>query len=172
MSYGSSRGHSEKWWRVFIRKCHVLGLVKKELKSIIKKSQHYGIQGIIYKTTEGNSAIESGQKLMLPQHRDDGNKLYNTSRPNTLQPDDHGESSRKKSTHEGNGISTIRRLLEDHENWHEISSKNDYQFPGVFSTPSMQRSFYTPNCMNLPQSTSNLHYMWEDIATDIKKWVE
>ena len=57
----------KKWWRTFIRKCHVLGLAKKQLRSIIKKSQHYGIQGIINKTDGGISALESGQQLLLPQ---------------------------------------------------------------------------------------------------------
>ena len=66
MSYGNSQGHSEKWWWLFIRKCHVLGVVKKELKSIIKQSQHYGIQGIIYKTSEGETLLESGEKFMVP----------------------------------------------------------------------------------------------------------
>ena len=46
-SYGNCRGHSKKWWRLFIRKCNVLGVVKKELKSIIKQSQHYGIRVLL-----------------------------------------------------------------------------------------------------------------------------
>ena len=47
ISYGKSHHHSEKWWRTFIRQCHVLGLVQKQLRSVIKKSEHYSIQGIL-----------------------------------------------------------------------------------------------------------------------------
>ena len=63
-SYGNSQGHSEKWWRLFIRKCHVLGVVRKELKSIIKQSQHYGIQGVICKTSNGEAVIQSGETTL------------------------------------------------------------------------------------------------------------
>ena len=35
-SYGYSTGHSEMSWRIFMRQCHVLGLVQRELKSIKK----------------------------------------------------------------------------------------------------------------------------------------
>ena len=31
-SYGSSMNHSEMWWRIFMRQCHVLGFVHRELK--------------------------------------------------------------------------------------------------------------------------------------------
>ena len=53
ISYGNASGPSEKWWWLFIRKCHVLEFVKKELKSIIEQSQHYGVQDVICKTCQG-----------------------------------------------------------------------------------------------------------------------
>ena len=37
-SFSNSMGHSEAWWRTFMRQCYVEGVVEKELKSIIKKS--------------------------------------------------------------------------------------------------------------------------------------
>ena len=169
MSYGNSRGHSEKWWRLFIRKCHVLGFAKKELKSIIKKSQHYGIQGIIQKTSEGMSVIEANQKLMLPL----GKVPVACSTPNAMQSDAQGETSSAKPVRAGKGshaITTIKKMLEDEENWQVISSKDQYQFPGVFSGVQMQRAFYVADCMQLPQSTSNPHYMWEDIQISKSGW--
>ena len=36
--YNRVCGHNEEWWRLFIRKCHVLGTANKQLKSIIKVS--------------------------------------------------------------------------------------------------------------------------------------
>ena len=48
LSYGNFKGRSEIWWRKFIRPCHVIGFIDKELKSIIKKSGHYAIQGVLH----------------------------------------------------------------------------------------------------------------------------
>ena len=53
ISYGKSHHHSEKWWRTFIHQCHVLGLVQKQLRSVIKKSEHYSIQGILVVQDKG-----------------------------------------------------------------------------------------------------------------------
>ena len=36
-SYGNSLGHSERWWREFIRRCHVVGVANKDLRSIISQ---------------------------------------------------------------------------------------------------------------------------------------
>jgi len=37
LSYGNFKGHSEAWWRLFIKICYSLGFVHRELKSLIKK---------------------------------------------------------------------------------------------------------------------------------------
>ena len=68
MSYGNHKGHSERWWRGFIKACHVLGLANKNLQSIIKKSRHYGIQGIICETEYGRNIAE--QLLMSISQED------------------------------------------------------------------------------------------------------
>ncbi len=44
-SYGNHRGHSMEEWRMFMRQCYVLGVVKYDLRSMIKDS---GVMGIIY----------------------------------------------------------------------------------------------------------------------------
>ena len=31
-SYGNSLGHSEHWWHDFIKRCHVVGVAKKDLR--------------------------------------------------------------------------------------------------------------------------------------------
>ena len=139
ISYGNSQGHSEKWWRLFIRKCHVLGVVKKELKSIIKQSQHYGIQGIICKISEGETLLESGEKFMVPMNTTDdivSTESVSSSSSNRAQLPIQMKSGKKtlrtgKGSH---GIATIKRLIEDEENWETITKKSDYQFPGVFSS--------------------------------------
>ena len=163
MSHGNSLGHSENWWRLFIRKCHVLGYVRKELKSIIKKSQHYGIQAIIAKTDLGIAAVDSGQPLILPDLLTEKERKGTNARSFGAS---QAESSNRKILCVGkgsHGVTVIKKMLLDKENWTQISSKEQYQFPGIFSTPHTHVVFYTPNCMNLPQSSSNPHFMWEDI---------
>ena len=43
MSFGRGLGHSEKWWRSFLRKCHVLGFLERKLGHLIKANHHYVI---------------------------------------------------------------------------------------------------------------------------------
>lgn len=151
-----------------IRKCHVLGLAKKELKSIIKKSQHYGIQGIIYKTSKGISLLESGENLLLPQHQAGD---ANTASSSTQSHCSGSLSSKVVRAGKGShAITTIKALLQDEENWQIVTSKHDYQFPGVFSCTRMQSAFYVEDCMQLPQATPNPHYMWEDIQISKSGW--
>ena len=64
-SYCNSKGHSEDWWRLYIRKCHVLGTANKELKHIIKQSQHYSVQGIICATAKGNEIVKNDGTFMV-----------------------------------------------------------------------------------------------------------
>ena len=45
-SYGNSMGHSELWWRRFLRQSAASGALERELKSLIKKNGHYCIQGL------------------------------------------------------------------------------------------------------------------------------
>ena len=64
-SYGNSLGHSERWWRDFIKRCHVVGVAKKDLRSIIKQSQHYSIPGIICKTEHGQALLDKQEAFLL-----------------------------------------------------------------------------------------------------------
>ena len=164
MSYENSQGHSERWWRLFIHKCHVLGVVKKELKSIIKQSQHYGIQGVISKTSKGEAVLEAGERFMVPvntQHDPVNTKSVSSSSSRSAQQPIQAKVVKKslrigKGSH---GVATIKKLIEDEENWKTITMKGDYQLPGTFSSAMMQKAFYTPDCTQLPQSTANPHYL-------------
>ena len=68
------------------------------------------------------------------------------------------------------GVATIKKLIEDEENWKTITMKGDYQFPGTFCSAVMQKAFYTPDCTQLPQSTANPHYLWDDIQISKSGW--
>ena len=61
--------HSKKWWRTFIRQCHILGLVQKQLRSVIKKSEHYSIQGILLVQDKGQEVAADRRSVLLPKQQ-------------------------------------------------------------------------------------------------------
>ena len=65
LSYGNFKGRSEIWWRKFIRQCHVMGFIEKELKSIIKKSGHYAIQGILHVLPRAHKELDKANPVVL-----------------------------------------------------------------------------------------------------------
>ena len=46
--YGNHRNHTLEQWRLFICQCHVLGLIKYKLRSMIKGNGHYSVMGVYY----------------------------------------------------------------------------------------------------------------------------
>lgn len=48
ISFGNHKDHSLEQWRLFMRQCNVLGLVKYDLRSMIKSSGHYSVMGIYH----------------------------------------------------------------------------------------------------------------------------
>ena len=52
-SYGNHRGHSQNWWQTFMKQYHVVGLVNRKLKSMVKQSGHYSVFGTYEVTPKG-----------------------------------------------------------------------------------------------------------------------
>jgi len=156
-SYGNSLGHSECWWREFIRKCHVVRVANKDFRSIIKQSQHYSIQGIVCKTEHGQSVLDKQEQLLLPvmsstsdEHSSSGNtSLAHHSKCSSSSKDVAKLERKGKGTH---GLTIVRRMLENQENWQTISKKSAYQFSRVFEKPSMQAIYYTPDMQRATSS--------------------
>ena len=67
-SFSNSMGHSEAWWRTFMRQCHVKGVVEKQLKSIINKSGHYCIQGIFHVLPKGRNIVQQRSPFLYYLH--------------------------------------------------------------------------------------------------------
>ena len=147
-----------------MRQWHVLCLVHRELHSIVKKSGHHSIQGIYVVLSKAREALSSDEPLLLP----DVLKETGTTRQQ-LRPDVHDKSASSsvakkrcgKGTH---GLTLVRELMTDKENWTIINFKRDYQFPGFYEKEQNQSIFYTPNALERDQAdTSNPHFMWDDI---------
>ena len=83
------------------------------------------------------------------------------------------KKSAKKTIRAGkgsHGLGIIKKLVEEKENWEKVTTKSDYQFPGVFTSATFQRAFYTPNCRELPQSSGNAHFLWDDTQLSKSRW--
>jgi len=58
----------------------------------------------------------------------------------------------------------VRRLMNERENWKEVMSKKDYQYPGIFSSAQMQYIFFAPRHAKLQQSPDHdLNFMWHNV---------
>ena len=53
------------WWQKFIRQCHVTSVIEKELKSIIKKSGHYAIQGVLHVLPKAHEELAKDNPVVL-----------------------------------------------------------------------------------------------------------
>lgn len=117
-SYGNRKGKDVKFWRAFIKQCHVVSLVQLELRSMIKSSGMYAVNGVYYATQRGIEALSKTEPLLLP--------TCNTGNSNS-------QSGRcwksleikKKRVGKGSNILTVvRRLLSEPENWMKVVSKS------------------------------------------------
>ena len=59
-------GHSEHWWRKFLRQASVSGVLERELKSLIKKKGHYYIQGLYKVTPKGRETLLNSESFSVP----------------------------------------------------------------------------------------------------------
>lgn len=135
MSYGNFRGKSEMWWREFIRQCHVAGYVDKQLKSIIKKSGHYSIQGVYRVLPKANEDLASEDSHILLYKAPEGDeRSQKTSTGKSMSR--NNESGKAQSSRVGkgtHGLVVVRNLLTDKENWIVPKTESEWQFPGKFS---------------------------------------
>ena len=59
-------GHSELWWRRFHRQSAASGALERELKSLIKKSGHYCIQGLYHISPRGREILLNSESFNVP----------------------------------------------------------------------------------------------------------
>ena len=159
----------------FIRQCHVLGLAEKRLKSIIKRSQYYSVQGIIYPTGLGHEVVQNELLIMkypaAIQHHLHEEVTHCCSKV----PSSSQHEVVQKKERNGKGIHALimaKRLLQDKENWKTVSSKSEYHFPGVFTDERSHIVYYIPDYRELPQASSDLgiHFLWDDIQLSKSSW--
>ena len=157
LSYGNSRGKDLAFWRTFIKQCHVMSFVQLELRSMIKSSGHYAVNGVYYPTQEGLQAINGSDPFLLP-------KINFTEEITSSSPVlSHNSAKRKRLGKGTNILTTVRKLLLEPENWFKIENKSSYHFPGVLPKASYQQLFYIENVYDLQQCSEDTHFIWKDI---------
>ena len=163
-SYGNHRGHSQNWWRTFMKQCHVVGLVNRKLKSMVKRSGHYSVFGVYEVTQKGRDFISTDGKeeVMLPCI-DDVDSIQ-TSSPDASSESCHEGNKRVRHGKGTHAIITVRRMMSEKENWVKLSDASECQYPGVFSDKQKQCVYYTSNFSELSSSSEpDPHFLWTDI---------
>jgi len=153
------KGKDMNFWRTFIKQCSVISLVQLELKSMIKGSGLYAVNGVYYVTSKGREALVESGTLLLPNKSTGGKETTSA----TAQGDVTLQAKKKRLGNGSNVLTTVRKFLSESENWFTIENKSSYQFPGVLPKPCFQQLFYTENLSNLPQCCEDPHFMWKDI---------
>ena len=142
LSYGNHRGKDLNFWRTFIKQCHVMSLVQLELKSMIKSSGLYAVNGVYYSTLKGRELVSNQEQLLLPKIDSNSPRSKASASSDTGLSEDN-EVKRKRVGKGSNILTIVRKLLAEPENWLAVESKKNYQFPGVFSKPCFQQLYYT-----------------------------
>ena len=165
LSYGNHQGHDLEFWRMFMRQCHILGLVDYKLQSMIKRNGHYSVMGVLCPLPEGNLHLTENKPLSLPcKVVTVKPTTYTTASCSFSPPLDCEKSKRKREGKGSNILTVVRKLMKCPENLKSIKSKQDYQFLGSFEHPSPQQLFFIPDCSKLEQrSLTNPHFIWADI---------
>ena len=73
-------------------------------------------------------------------------------------------TSTKRKSKGTQALPIIRTLLSQSENWFEITSPDDYQYPGVFQQDHPRRVAFCSDVTSLPfYDASNEHFLFDDI---------
>ena len=72
LSYGNHRRKDITFWRTFIKQCNVMSLVQLELKSMIKGSGLYAVNGVYYCTAKGRQMADNQEQVLLPKIESNG----------------------------------------------------------------------------------------------------
>ena len=89
---------------------------------------------------------------------------YSASVGNSIK---ENEVDRKKRVGHGSNpwpLPVVRMLMKCHDNWREIITKEQYQFPGVSVNGQSSMLLYSKDVSKLPQYVvSKPHFLWDDI---------
>ena len=157
LSYGNHRGKPISFWRSFLRQCSAAGLVDYELKSMIKPSGYYAVNGVYYNNSQGREAANSSDPVLLPVGGADGHHRECAS---STAISSQSLESRKRIGKGSNILSIVRNLLTEPEDWLKVEDKSSYHFPGVYKKLTQQHLYYLEDFTKLGQCCDDPHFLW------------
>ena len=155
LSFSNHCGHSDVWWRVFLRKCHVLGILECFLTKIVKSSGQYAVFACYSVTNAGRRKLSDCAPVLVCQSTAKAIKLskpLSQRKPLAQIQTSHNEPQalcsksttfleQKVHTKIGNRsriIDTVKELVKNSSTWFHISTKQEYQFPGLLNDVTNQ----------------------------------
>ena len=114
-------------------------------------------------TQEGKGTIANNKEIQLPPISNQAAEFrYPTSVGNLIK---ENEVDRKKRVgHGSDPLSMVKMLIKSHDNWQEIITKEQYQFPGVSVSGQSNMLLYSKDVSKLRQYVaSKPHFLWDDI---------
>ena len=167
MSFGRGLGYSEKWWRSFLRKCHVLGFLERKLGHLIKANHHYAILATYHATQ--SRAIHHKEQILLNDTEGDvvkrklqriSDQSCSSTNPQSLNP----PTTNHRAGKGGRIMDTVMELMSNRDFWEEVSCPADYHYLGVFSKERMQCMLFIPNISQLKtHAKMSDDFVWRDI---------
>ena len=97
---------------------------------------------------EGLKLVAEGGSLLLKVH--DKSEGCTTA---SIKTATFGQAKPLKIGKGTHGLTIVRQLLVDKENWKTLASKRDYQYLGVFTEEQTQCIYYVADCTKLAQAS-------------------
>ena len=162
--YGKSLPNlSLEWWRQFARQCSVAGYLVRKVDCGTFQGRQAGVFSYYEGTQEGRGTVANNNEVQLPPIPNQAAEFRcSTSVGNSVK---ENEVDRKKRVGRGsNPLSVVKMLMKSHDNWQEIITIEQYQFPGVSVSGQSSMLLYSKDVSKLPQYVaSKPHFLWDDI---------
>jgi len=153
-----------EWWHLFAHQCSVAGyLIRKVDCSTFQRCG--GVFSFFQISPKGSDAVSGNKDVLLSPLALPSTSL--SLKPcHRLQLDTKPEVAQKKNrTGRGsNPLSMVRDLLINKENWQDMVSKEQYQFPGVSTHATLNTVLFSSDISQLPKYVElKPHFLWEEI---------
>ena len=164
-AYGKSPSNLPlEWWRQFARQCSVAGYLDRKVDCGTFQGRQAGVFSYYEVAQKGRDAIATNKEVLLPPIAKFD--VATLATPKSFQELSKGkEMEKKKRVGRGsNPLSVAKELMKSPDNWQEIVSKEQYQFPGVSINTQRNTLLYSKDISKLPQYVaSKPHFLWKDI---------
>ena len=161
-AYGKSPPNlSLEWWRLFARQCSGAGFLERKVDCGTFQGRQAGVFSSFEVSPKGREMIAGNDDVLLPPLDVSATltPLYSCHAVKKL-----ADVKKKRTGRGSNPLSIVRDLMTNKENWQNITSKEQYQYPGVLTHASLNTILYSSDISQLPQYIEEKpHFLWEDV---------